>query len=213
MGAPLILRLTTKWRRLRSAALLSEGTSGWATKTKSSLMWRLIRRHSLADVADGSSKKGRQRTSSRCSRDSCATAHCFSRGSSEGFGLTVEAVDRVSPPGQWFVIGVEGSQVVDVPQQVDPAALFGAVVMVVGGIAVADQAAHGVAQHLVHHRFAPVTPQEVALGRRAEGTHVAVVAILTPARFIGALPQLKCYRNIGWQPRGWRSERVCDKSS
>ena len=27
--------------------------------------------------------------------------------------------------GQWFVIKVEGSQVVDVPQQVDPAALLG----------------------------------------------------------------------------------------
>ena len=35
---PLILRLITTGRRLRSAALLSAGTSGWVTKTKSSLM-------------------------------------------------------------------------------------------------------------------------------------------------------------------------------
>ena len=52
---PLIFRLTTTGRRLRSAMLLSEDTSGCATKTKSSpypvrgrlLMWRSMRRHSL----------------------------------------------------------------------------------------------------------------------------------------------------------------------
>ena len=33
---PLTLRLTTRWRRLRSAALLSGGAWGSATKTKSS---------------------------------------------------------------------------------------------------------------------------------------------------------------------------------
>ena len=61
---PLILRLMTRWRRLRSAALLSAGTSGSATKTKSSLMWRSMRRHSLAWAADGSCRKGWQRASS-----------------------------------------------------------------------------------------------------------------------------------------------------
>ena len=45
---PLTLRLMTRWRRLRSARLLSAATSGSATKTKSSLMWRSMRRHSLA---------------------------------------------------------------------------------------------------------------------------------------------------------------------
>ena len=49
---PLILRLMTRWRRLRSAALLSAGTSGSATKTKSSLMWRSMRRHSLPWTTD-----------------------------------------------------------------------------------------------------------------------------------------------------------------
>ena len=44
---PLILRLTTKGRRLRSAALLSEDTPGAATKTNSSLMCLSIRRHRL----------------------------------------------------------------------------------------------------------------------------------------------------------------------
>ena len=51
---PLTLRLTTRWRRLRSAALLSDGASGSAMKTKSSLIWRSMRRHSLAWVAEGS---------------------------------------------------------------------------------------------------------------------------------------------------------------
>ena len=41
---PLILRLTTRWRRLRSAALLSGGVSGCETKTNNSLMCRSIRR-------------------------------------------------------------------------------------------------------------------------------------------------------------------------
>ena len=46
---PLILRLVTRCRRLRSAALLSEGTAGSDTKTNSSLMNRSMRRQSLAD--------------------------------------------------------------------------------------------------------------------------------------------------------------------
>ena len=48
LGAPLILRLTTRCRKLRSAALLSAGTPGWDTKTNSSLMNRSMRRQSLA---------------------------------------------------------------------------------------------------------------------------------------------------------------------
>ena len=60
----LTLRLMTKWRRLRSAALLSEGTAGSATKTKSSLMWRSLRRHSRPCRASGSARKGWQMTSS-----------------------------------------------------------------------------------------------------------------------------------------------------
>ena len=77
---PLTLRLTTKWRRLRSAALLSGGTSGWATKTKSSLMCFSMRRHNLAGTADGSSRNGRQRASSRLSRVSWAVRRCGSEG-------------------------------------------------------------------------------------------------------------------------------------
>ena len=79
----------------------------------------------------------------------------------------------------------------DVPQEMAPAALYGAVVMVVGGVEVADQdAGAGVAQRLVHHGLAPVPSQEVALAGRAESdwskiAHVAVVAVLTPARFVG----------------------------
>ena len=68
---PLILRLITRWRRLRSAALLSDGASGCDTKTNSSLMCRSIRRQSLACTANGSSRKGRYSASNRSSSASC----------------------------------------------------------------------------------------------------------------------------------------------
>ena len=58
---------------------------------------------------------------------------------SAGFGPVVNPVDGVGPPGQWRIIGVAGALVVDVPQQVGPAALLGAVIMVVGSVAIADQ--------------------------------------------------------------------------
>ena len=61
---PLTLRLITTWRRLRSAGLLSDGTSGSATKTKSSLMWRSMRRHSRPCRANRSARKGWQMASS-----------------------------------------------------------------------------------------------------------------------------------------------------
>ena len=69
---PLTLRLMTRWHRLRSAALLSAGTSGSATKTKSSLMWRSMRRDSREGAGDGSLRKGRQMSSRRRSNASCA---------------------------------------------------------------------------------------------------------------------------------------------
>ena len=46
-------------------------------------------------------------------------------GVGEGFGLAVELVDGVSPLSQPVIVGVEVAQVVDVPQQMGPAALFG----------------------------------------------------------------------------------------
>ena len=56
-----------------------------------------------------------------------------------GFSLAVELVDGVSPLRQPVVLGVECAQVVDVPQQVGPAALLGAIIMVVGSVEIADQ--------------------------------------------------------------------------
>ena len=65
-------------------------------------------------------------------------------------------MNGVSPLGQPVVLGVADTQAVDVPQQVGPAALFGAVVVVVGGIEVADQHTGEVrAQNLIHHGLAP----------------------------------------------------------
>ena len=56
----------------------------------------------------------------------------------------------------------------------------------VSGVEIADQHAGGrVAQDFIHHGFAPVPPQEVARVGDAESPHVAVVSVLTPARFIG----------------------------
>ena len=92
-------------------------------------------------------------------------------------GLDIEMMDCRGPLGQRGVLGVERHQVVDVPQQVGPAPLLGAIVMVVGGVEIADQySGERLAQRLVHHRLAPTPPQEVALGGGAESPDVAVVA-------------------------------------
>ena len=58
----------------------------------------------------------------------------------EGFGFLVESMDCRRPAGQRDIFEVEGGhQVVDVPQQVGPAPLLRAIVMVVGGVEIADQ--------------------------------------------------------------------------
>ena len=57
----------------------------------------------------------------------------------KSLGLDIDTMDGVGPLCQWRVLEVEGAQVVDVPQQMGPAALFGTVVVVVGGVEVADQ--------------------------------------------------------------------------
>ena len=81
----------------------------------------------------------------------------------EGFGLLVELVDGVRPLDQREIVGVEDAPVVDVSQQMCPAALLGAVIVVVGGIEVADQhPGKLIAQDLIHHGFAASPPQEVA---------------------------------------------------
>ena len=112
---PLILRLTTRGRRLRSAALLSEGTPGWATKTNSSLM----NLDSLAQLTLDRRRVFQERT---------AVGHQFPLQllldppalpgirMGEGFRPSVDLVDCPSPLGQFLVLGVEGLQVVNVPK-------------------------------------------------------------------------------------------------
>ena len=74
----------------------------------------------------------------------------------EGFGCDIELVDCRGPPGQWRSIGVAGAQVMDVPQQVGPAALLGAIIMVVGSVAIADEyPGASIAQRLVHDAPGP----------------------------------------------------------
>lgn len=100
--------------------------------------------------------------------------------------LPVELVYRASPPGQPVILRVEDTQVVDVPQQMGPAALVGTVVVVIGSVEVADQhAGKLLAQDLIHHGLATSPAQEVSLGGSAEGPHVAVVSAFPPAGLIG----------------------------
>ena len=80
---------------------------------------------------------------------------CF-LGMGEGSGPAVEFQDGVSPLGQWRIIRVEGAQVVDVPQQVGPAPLLGAIVIVVSGVEIADQySGESIAQRLVYDAPGP----------------------------------------------------------
>ena len=116
-------------------------------------------------------------------------------GRGAGLGSVVSPVDGVGPPGQWRSIGVAGAQVMDVPQQVGPAALLGAIIMVVGSVAIADQySGESIVQGFIHHRLAPAPPQEVAFGGGAESPHVAVGPALTPAGFVGPVSSARFRR-------------------
>ena len=105
---PLTLRLITRWRRLRSAGLLSDGTSGSATKTKSSLMWRSMRRHSRPGRASGSARKGWQEGLADDQQLplpgqlSGAPSLCLRMG--ERPGLDIELMDCRGPLGQRGVL-------------------------------------------------------------------------------------------------------------
>ena len=60
-----------------------------------------------------------------------------------------------------------------------PAALFGAIIMVVGSVEIAQYSGESIAQGFIHHRFAAAPPQEVAFGGGAESPDVPWA--LTPA--------------------------------
>ena len=183
---PLTLRLTTKWRRLRSAALLSDGRRRFAHKYEELLDVALDAPAQLGLGCRAVIQEGTADGQQALFPGLLCGAPLLFLGMGEGFGLSVEPVDGFGPLGQLAVIGVEALQVVDVPQQVGPAPLFGAVVMVVGGVEIADQhPREPVAEDFIHHRLASATPQEVAVGGRAERPHIAVGAVLPPAGLIG----------------------------
>ena len=98
-----------------------------------------IRRHRLLWTAAWSSRKGRQWASSFPLQLLLDPSALPGIRMGEGFRPSVDLVDCPSPLGQFLVLGVEGLQVVDIPQQVDPAPLLQARVMVVSGIEVTDQ--------------------------------------------------------------------------
>ena len=130
---PLIFRLITRGRRLRSAALLSGGTAGSAMKTEQFLdelrnapaQLALHRRW----VIQESAAAGQQFTL----QPQLDPPPLPLIGMGEGLRLGIDFMDCRRPPGQPDVLGVEGLQVVDVPQ------LLGTSVMMVGGVEVADQ--------------------------------------------------------------------------
>jgi len=83
--------------------------------------------------------------------------------------VIIDGPDRYSPLGKADVLGIELAQVVDIPQQVGPAALVQPRVMIIGRVEVADQhPAEVLTEHFVHHAFAPAPPYKVALRGGAE---------------------------------------------
>ena len=138
---PLILRLITTWRRLRSEGLLSDGTSGSATKTKSSLMWRSMRRHSRPCRANRSAMKGWQMASS-CRSQTTSSGAPSSTASSMGErpGLDIELMDCRGPLGQRGVLVIElPSRSWMSRSRCAQHRCLGASVMVVGSVEPADQ--------------------------------------------------------------------------
>ena len=68
----------------------------------------------------------------------------------------------------------------------NPATPLGAVVVVVGGVEVADQySGEAVAQSFIHHFLVAAPPQEIALGGCGESPDAAIGAVLAPTGFIG----------------------------
>jgi len=182
---PLILRAVTRCRRLRSAALLSGGTSGWATKTNSSEMKRWMRRHSRRCGASGSARKGWQSASKRRSQWRWAASRSASTGLRKATAARVALLHAGGPAPQASVGGVHARQFVDLAQQMRPAALMQARIVVVGGVEVGHQhPGEVVPQRGVHHRLVPSAADEIALRRRAEGPDVAVPPLLSPAGLV-----------------------------
>ena len=188
---PLILRLTTRCLRLRSAALLSGGTSGSDTKTNSSLMDRSLRRQSLACGAVWSDRKARH-SAGNCSSKFTWSGEVSRRWSRTGeraardLAFEVDPLDRSAPPSQPPMVGVARIESPYVPQQMDPTPLLGAGVVVICGVEVACQhPTDALAQRLVDGRLAATATQEVPLPGSAERPHVAVGSALTPAGLVG----------------------------
>ena len=108
---PLTLRLTTRWRRLRSAALLSGGTSGSATKTKffDEEFFDVVLHASAQPGLDRRRviRKGTAEDRQSSFQGHFGGAALLLCGVGKGRGLTVELVDGVSPPGQQSISWVE----------------------------------------------------------------------------------------------------------
>ena len=136
---PLTLRLITRWRRLRSAGLLSAGHVRFGHEDEEFLDVAL---DAPAQLALDSRRVRQERAA-----DGQQLPLPGQLGNTPlpwlvmvaGFGCDIELVDCRGPSGQCGVFGVAGSLVVDVPQQVRPAPLLGAIIMMVGSVEIADQ--------------------------------------------------------------------------
>ena len=164
---PLTLRLITRWRRLRSAGLLSAGTVGFGHEDEEFPVSSTGQALDVALDAPAQLALDSRRVRQERAADGQQLALPGQLGNTPvpwlvmvaGFGCDIELVDCRGPSGQCGVFGVAGALVVDVPQQVGPAALFGAIIMVVGSVAIADQySGESIALRLVHDALRPPPP-------------------------------------------------------
>ena len=158
---PLTLRLMTRWRRLRSAGLLSEGTVRFGHEDEEFLDEALDAPAQLAlDSRRVRQERAADGQSLHSSPGQLGNTPLPWLVMVAGFGCDIELVDCRGPSGQCGVFGVAGALVVDVPQQVGPAPLLRAVIMVVGGVAIADQ--HSGERHRSALRPPPPCPDPAA---------------------------------------------------
>jgi len=102
-------------------------------------------------------------------------------GAPEAPGGVINSAHLVRPALQPAVDEVGDTHVVDVAQEIHPAALLQSWVIVIGaGEVAAEHAAEGLAQHLIDDGLVAAPPDEGVVGGSREARDVAVLAILTP---------------------------------
>lgn len=187
---PLTVRAMTSGRKLRSARLLSECRAGSRTNAKSSSKKRSMRWQRVAwgKVLPGCQPPWHTAVRRRSRSARADARHEVALGRCDLLHRQVALMHRLTPRGEGGILRLGETQVVDVAQQMDPAALVRAIVAVVRAGEVADQRPvvdlpEGV---LDHGSCAAVGGVEVAQGRRAEGPDGPGCPYPPPSRLVGA---------------------------